>query len=104
MAVGKAGDDSDYDACNQGTYHVGGGICADVAVPQAVAQALDDRVAAAGHEDNELADPLTAWCAENDLHEDGEEQPCPQQPEAPCFDAEHGLLLHLVKLIFLAVQ
>ena len=97
-------NDGDYDTAQQREQCIGGSICADVAVPQAVAQALDDGVAAAGHEDHELADPLTAWCAENDLHEDGEEQPCPQQPEAPCFDAAHGLLLHLVKLIFLAVQ
>ena len=41
MAVGKAGDDNDCDACKQGTYHVGGGICTDVAVPQAVAQEIE---------------------------------------------------------------
>ena len=32
-AAGKADDDSDCDARRQGTYHIGGGICADVAVP-----------------------------------------------------------------------
>lgn len=84
--------------------HIGGGICADVAVPQAVAEAFDHGVNAARHEDDELADPLTVWCAKNDLHEDGKQQPRPQQPEAPRFNAEHGLLLHFVQLIFLVVQ
>ena len=79
-------------------------LVGDVTVPEAVAEAFDHGVNAARHEDDELADPLTAWCAENHLHKDGKEQSYPQQPEAFAFDAAHGLLLHLVQLIFLVVQ
>ena len=61
-------------------------------------------VNAARHEDDELADPLAVRRAEDELHKDGEQQPRPQQPEAPRFNAEHGLLLHFVQLIFLVVQ
>ena len=36
IAVGKADDDGDYDTAQQREQCIGGSICADVAVPQAV--------------------------------------------------------------------
>ena len=79
-----------------------GGRIQKVAIPQTIAQTRDNRIDTADHEYDPLSGSLVR-SPEHRLHDPRRQKAAPQQPEAMAFNFAHGLLLHLVQPVFLAV-
>jgi hypothetical protein len=77
-------------------------LVAAVAIPQTIAQTRDNHIDTADHEYDPLSGSLVR-SPEHRLHDPRRQKAAPQQPEAMAFNFAHGLLLHLVQLVFLAV-
>ena len=70
--------------------------------PQTIAQTRDNRIDTADHEYDPLSGGLVR-SPEHRLHDPRRQKAAPQQSEAMAFNFAHGLLLHLVQPVFLAV-
>ena len=87
----------------QRTNRIGSHTGRKMAVPQAIPDALYTGVNTSGHKNDPFSDRFTCIARQQLNHHCGQ-QTAPHQPEATPLNFGHGLLLHLIQNIFLAVQ
>lgn len=102
VSTGKPADQRNRHRSHQRIHSIGQGRIRKVAFPQTIAQTRDNHINAADHEYDPLSGGLVR-SPEHRLHDPRRQKAVPQQSEAMAFNFAHGLLLHLVQLVFLAV-
>lgn len=102
VSIGKTADQRNRHRSHQRIHGIGRGLIRKVAIPQTIAQTRDNRIDTADHEYDPLSGSLVR-SPEHRLHDPRRQKAAPQQSEAMAFNFAHGLLLHLVQLVFLAV-
>ena len=102
VSTGKTADQRNRHRSHQRPHGIGRGRIRKVAIPQTIAQTRDTRIDTADHEYDPLSGSLVR-SPEHRLHDPRRQKAAPQQPEAMAFNFAHGLLLHLVQPVFLAV-
>ena len=103
VSTGKPDDQRNRHRSHQRQHRIGRGRIRKVAIPQTIAQTRDTHIDAADHEYDPLSGSLVR-SPEHRLHDPRCQKAAPQQPEAMAFNFAQGLLLHLVQLVFLAIQ
>ena len=103
IAIGQAMKHRNRHSRQQRTNRIGTHTGRKMAVPQAIPDALCNGVNTSGHKNDPFSGRFLCIARQLLNHHCGQKT-APHQPEATPLNFGHGLLLHLIQNIFLAVQ